>query len=192
MRGQTITEAGDFDYSAELARMKRTRFNAPDDELLAMARDALDEYIAQVSEPTPDDPEALTAAERAQRLRALQPLETVFVEWRQYLRRRKIAKAAHVLASLLSPTLDAAHTNELGLLARKCEHDGRAIGLSTFVTRHVMGALRTAEGNRLLDLRSANLHAAGIVTVLLQRPIPDATASSRVTHALKITRQYRP
>ena len=181
------SSAVDTKQQATLARLKSARFEATDKELLTLARGALKHYVDEVT----SDPD-LDAEDHDEFEHAVAPLETVFIEYRQHLRRRKIAKTSARLCNLLSPKLEN-EQRVIYALAALSDHTLSTSSLKTFTLRAVAQAMETwrkewSTGERLIH---RNELVAGIADCLIGEQHPTNTAAiTKVLRPTGLTRRY--
>lgn len=163
-----------------VTKLKTQRFELADSKLRKVAAGGLRDFVAELFVRV-REPERRPAAR--QLLRSLEPLESVFIEYRQYLRCRSTARQARTLRDALRDAApdEKALCAALSRFANSQLKDARAVSMQTFVLRRVAAVL--ADG---LDIRRhrRNLIAARVTASLLGTIRPKKGIASLVSHAL--------
>lgn len=185
----------------EVEVARRCDFEWPDEKLLALGRRGLRVYSLDLRTSQRADEACIGRADLAELESGLKPLCAVFVECRQYLRRRRIAKAVGDLRKLMSPALEADRTllARLDAQATALPTDARTVTLLAFLIRRAGAVVAAWEATAKFKVSARNLLVAGIVADM-QGTEPsddlgeDERASQRVTQVLGgvgLTKKYR-
>lgn len=136
-----------------IKRLQEKRFEASDEELEKVAEIGLGLYAGLVFTVV-DDSDPKLSEETLERFcqQTLNPLLPVFIEYRQYLRAKKIASQAEKLRNLLSPRVEADLLTALKALAPAPQ---RSRSLKSFVIERIAAALdkTSSRAGRSFDIQ---------------------------------------